>query len=151
MKAIKHNLRLLWILSAATLIVFVFGCGGGGDGGPVGTAPVIENVFITDENFNLKYQFNIGDAYNFMVTATDPEKNMDEMAVEQYFPSNSTDNPYYGPTIFGLPSQSDNTMTYYLISSGTVTGPSGDWRIEFQISDSTGFESNVFTVYVVIN
>ena len=131
----------------------IIGCGGGGgDGdGLTGTAPTIDDVVLTDENFNPKSQFDIGDTANFIVKATDPNKNMEKLLIEQYFPNDSTGNPYYGPDVIALPSQSDITMTYYLIGRITVDGPDGNWRIEFQIEDSTGLESNVFKVFPVVN
>jgi len=134
-------------------LIMIIGCGGGGgDGdGQTGTAPTIDDVVLTDENFNPKSQFDIGDTANFIVKATDPNKNMEKLLIEQYFPNDSTGNPYYGPDVIALPSQSDITMTYYLIGRITVDGPDGNWRIEFQIEDSTGLESNVFKVFPVVN
>ena len=131
----------------------IIGCGGGGgDGdGQTGTAPTIDDVVLTDENFNPKSQFDIGDTANFIVKATDPNKNMEKLLIEQYFSNDSTGNPYYGPDVIALPSQSDITMTYYLIGRITVDGPDGNWRIEFQIEDSTGLESNVFKIFPVVN
>jgi Ca-activated chloride channel family protein len=134
-------------------LIMIIGCGGGdGDGdGQTGTAPTIDDVVLTDENFIPKSQFDIGDTVNFIVTATDPDKNMEKLLIEQYFPNDSTGNPYYGPDVIALPSQSDITMTYYLIGRITVDGPDGNWRIEFQIEDSTGLESNVSKVFAVVN
>ncbi len=133
-------------------LIMIIGCGGGGDdGGSVGTAPTINNVVLTDENFIPKSQFDIGDTANILVQATDPDKNMKKLLIEQYFPNDSTGNPYYGPDVIALPSQSDITMTYHLIGRITVDGPAGNWRIEFQIEDSTGLESNLFKVFAVVN
>ena len=134
-------------------LIMIIGCGGGssGDGGSVGTAPTINNVVLTDENFIPKSQFDIGDTANILVQASDPDKNMKKLLIEQYFPNDSTGNPYYGPDVIALPSQSDITMTYHLIGRITVDGPAGNWRIEFQIEDSTGLESNLFKVFAVVN
>jgi Ca-activated chloride channel family protein len=133
-------------------LIMIIGCGGGGDdGGSVGTAPTINNVVLTDENFIPKSQFDIGDTANILVQATDPDKNMKKLLIEQYFPNDSTGNPYYGPDVIALSSQSDITMTYHLIGRITVDGPAGNWRIEFQIEDSTGLESNLFKVFAVVN
>jgi Ca-activated chloride channel family protein len=128
-------------------LIMIIGCGD-----PVGKIPpTIDNVVLTDENFNPKSQFDIGDTANFIVTATDPDKNMEKLLIEQYFPNDSTGNPYYDPDVIALPSQSDNTMTYNLIGRLTVDGPAGNWRIELQIADSTGLESNVFKVFAEVN
>jgi hypothetical protein len=111
----------------------------------------IDNVVLTDENFAPKAEFKIGDTANFIVTATDPDINMEDLLIEQYFPSDSTGNPFYGPSVIALPSQSDVSMMYMLIGGTTVDGPAGNWKIEFKIEDSTGLESNVFKVFAVVN
>ena len=146
-----NNLRYLCLIVVIAFgLIGIVGSGGGG-GGSAGTAPTIDNVVLTDGNFNPKSEFNIGDTYNVLVTATDPDKNMEELIIEQYHPSDSTGNPYYGPDVLTLTSQAYDSMTYYLIGGGTINGPSGTWRIEFQIEDSTGLESNVFTVFALVN
>ena len=147
-----NNLRYICLIVVIAFgLIGIVGSGGGGGGGQAGTAPTIDNVVLTDENFNPKYEFDIGDTYNLLVTATDPDRNMEEIIIEQYHPSDSTGNPYYGPDVLALPSQAADTMTYYLIGGGTIVGPSGTWRIEIQIEDSTLLESNVFKVFALVN
>jgi len=158
MKKIKGAAKIFRYIALTFVAVLGFiaiigtgGGGGGGDSEPAGTAPTIDNVVLTDENFIPKSVFDIDDAVNFLVTATDPDRNMEELIIEQYYPSDSTGNPYYGPDSVALPSQAADTMTYYLLSAGAITEPSGYWRIEFLIVDSTELESNVFTVYALVN
>jgi hypothetical protein len=124
-------LRILRYICISCVIVlgFISIIGSGGGGGDdaaapgvvpgIGTVPVINDVVLTDENFNPKAEFAIGDTANFMVTATDPNRNMEELIVEQYFPSDTTGNPFYGPDVLMLPSQSKDTMTY-MLSAGQL-------------------------------
>lgn len=133
------------------LFLFINGCGGGGDGGgPAQTAPKIIDVTIYDENWNIEYSFNIGELANFEVDASDPDLDMETLLVTQYYPSDSQD-IYLGPVIFSLPSQSSAEMTYWNIDPIEIIGPAGGWRIEFQIEDSLGHESNIFKVFVSVN
>jgi hypothetical protein len=145
--------KLFIIISLITII----GCGGGGDDAAppgvvpgIGTLPIINNVVLTDEDFNPKAVFEIGDEANFKVTATDPEKNMEELIITQYYLDVSKTDPFSGPEVSELPSQSDVSMEYWLLSGTTIDGPAGNWKLEFQIADSTGLESNVFTVFAVV-
>ena len=138
-------------------LIMIIGCGGGGDDAAppgvvpgIGTLPIINNVVLTDENFNPKAVFEIGDEANFKVTATDPEKNMKELIITQYYLDFSKTDPFYGPEVSELPSQSAASMEYWLLSGTTIDGPAGNWRLEFQIADSTGLESNVFKVFAEV-
>jgi hypothetical protein len=153
----KVNSRILKALRYICLscvvalgLISIVGTGGGG-GGSVGTAPEINNVVLTDADFNPKSVFDIGDAYNVLVTATDPDKNMKELSVTQFTPDDTEGDPYYGPDTLLLPSQSDDVVTYYLISDNDIDGPAGTWRVEFQITDSTRLESNTFIVFAITN
>ncbi|MBW1690828.1 MAG: hypothetical protein JRF35_01890 [Deltaproteobacteria bacterium] len=158
MKMIKKlryiSLVALFLLS---LLGIVGSNGGGGDGGGEtgsttsnnGTAPTINNVELYDVDWNLKYSFTIGDDANFAVYATDSDKDMDCCYITQYYPLDSSI-PYYGPDIMYLPSQSEVDMVYWNVNPIEVTGPAGNWRIEFQIEDANGNESDIFKVYTSI-
>jgi hypothetical protein len=127
----------------------VSGCGGSDGGGGGGTAPIITGVTLTDENFNPKLLFNIGDLGNFLCYASDPDLDIDTLFVTQFYPSNSL-TPTIGPNVISLPSQSSVDMVYFLIQPEVITGPAGDWRIEFLIEDDKGHDSNTFVVYYVV-
>ncbi len=145
--------RLVLTAILSLLLVFV-GCGGGGGGGggdsSKGTAPKINNVTITDGNFNPKSTFRIGDKGNFVASVNDPDLDITGIYVSEFFPSDS-ETPYSGPSEVVLPSQSAADMDYVLIEPTTITGPVGGWRLEFQVEDAQGNMSNIFRTYVVIN
>ena len=139
------------LLLISILFLFVGGCGGGGDGGsPPQTTPKIIDVAIYDEYWNVEYSFTIGEFANFSVDASDPDLDMKSLLVTQYYPSDSQ-NIYYGPSLLSLPSQSSVEMTYWNIDPIEIIGPAGSWRIEFEIEDSLGHESNIFKVFVSVN
>ena len=141
------------ILIVLIVLFIVSGCGDGGDGGTApgisGTAPVIDDVVLTDEYFNIKFLFNIGDLANFLVYANDPDMDMETLFVTEFYPNDST-TPYTGPTPLFLPSQSEIDMVYFMIESVAVLGPAGNWRIEFQIEDYAGHASNIFRVFFIV-
>lgn len=75
------------IIGAFFSTFLIIGCGGGGGGDApsmfLGYPPEILRVVLTDENFNAKNVFEIGDTANFLVEASDNDKNMTELIVEQ--------------------------------------------------------------------
>ncbi len=153
------KLRYLCLGGIAVLglmtIVATGGGGGGGDGAPPPpseTAPTLTNVelFNANDPGTVTFSFDIGDTANFNVSATDPDLDMTTLYFTEYFPSDST-TPYTGPTPIAMPSQSATDMVYTLIQPTEVTGPAGNWRLDFQIEDSNGNESNVFQVYIAIS
>ena len=105
---------------------------------------------LYDVNWIATASFTIGDYVNFEVYATDPDLDMVKLYITQYHPQDST-TPYLGPDLMSLPSQSAVDMIYYPIDPIEVTGPAGSWRIEFQIEDSKGNESNVFRIYASVH
>ncbi len=147
-----HYLCLVGVIALGlmTIVGSSDGGGGGGGGEDLGTAPKINNVVLYDANWIATASFTIGDYGNFAVYVTDPDLDMINCYITQYYPHDST-TPYHGPDLMSLPSQSDVDMIYYSIDPSGVTGPAGSWRIEFQIEDSKGNESNVFRTYASIH
>lgn len=137
------------ILTILIVLFAMFGCEGSDGGGGGGTAPFIDNAVLTDEYFNPKFLFNIGDFGNFLVYASDPDMDIETLFATEFYPATST-TPYIGPISIFLPSQSDVDMIYFLIEHITVSGPVGDYRMEFQIDDYAGHASNVFKVFYTI-
>jgi len=140
----RHLLLLIF------LILFC-ACSGGDDnnGEPSQTAPKINNVKIYNSHGTEDYSFNIGEYAIFGVSATDPDMDMTNLLIWQYYPADST-TPYYGPSTVALPSQSEANAIYSTIDPIEIIGPAGYWKIEFQLEDSKGNESNVFRVYASV-
>jgi hypothetical protein len=153
LKGLRYFL-LTCVISFGFISVVATGGGGGGGGSApppdLGTAPEIWAVEIYDVNWVVTLSFDIGEYGNFIVCATDPDKDMVSLYVTQYHPHDSN-TPYYGPDLMSLPSQPGVDVYYYNIDPIEVTGPSGTWRIEFQIEDSKSNESNIWKLYGVVN
>jgi len=145
---------LTCVISFGFISIIATGGGGGGGGSApppdLGTAPEIWTVEIYDSNWVETYSFDIGEYFNYKVYATDPDKDMLSLYATQYHPHDSN-TPYYGPDLIPLPSQPGVDVVIYNIAPIEVTGPSGTWRVEFQIEDSKGNESNVWKVYSTVS
>ena len=152
-KVLRYFL-LTCVISFGFISIVATGAGGGGGGGappsPPETAPTISDVNFYDAYENETYSFTIGEDANFRVYATDPDLDMISCEISQYHPHDSA-TPYYGPDTMSLPSQSHTDMVYYSIDPIEVTGPAGSWRIEFQIIDAKGNESNIWKVYSTVS
>ena len=144
-----HYLCLVGVIALGLMAIVGTGEDTGGDGGIVssGTAPEIYNVelFNTSDPNNPTTSFTIGDYYTFKVYAKDPDLDLIHLYVTQYYPDDSN-SPFYGPDTKSLSSQLQADVTYNF-GPGEITGPAGSWRIEFQLQDSRGNMSNVWTVY----
>lgn len=153
LKVLRYFL-LTCVISFGFISIIATGGGGGGGGSApppdLGTAPEITAVILYDSNWVETLSFNIGEYANFKVYATDPDKDMESLYVTQYHPHDSN-TPYYGPDLMSLPSVSAVDVYYYNITPIEITGPSGTWRVEFQIEDSKGNESNIWKLYAVVN
>ena len=95
----------------------------------------------------------------FAVYATDPDLDIANLLLTKYWPCNASV-PYDGPHIIALSSQFAAEVMYSIIDPMLwnyapiwfLTGyPLGAWRIEFQIEDTQGNESNIFKVYVSVH
>ena len=116
----------------------------------LGTAPMITLVYVYDSNWVETDSFDIGEYNNFRVYASDPDKDMRRIYITEYYPDDST-TPYHGPVSETLPCVSTVDTYYYRNEPYEVTGPSGTWRVEFQIEDSKGNESNIWKAYYIVN
>jgi len=145
-----RTLRYFCLLGVIVLgLITIVGTGGGGGGKSTGTAPEIYSAKLYNNNWVETYNFNIGGYVKFMVCATDPNKNMETLYINQYYPSNAT-TPYYS-NLLPLPSTAETWECFYSSAPTLIQGPSGNWRVEFQIEDSKGNESNIWKVYALVN
>ena len=115
----------------------------------LGTAPEILDVVFRDEYGVRTEIFTIGELANVDVQATDPDKDMETIYVTTFLP-NDAEVPHWGPEGSPLPSVSERTDWFYNIEAFEVTGPAGDYRIEFEITDAMGNDSDVFRRFIVI-
>lgn len=132
-------------------LLFIYSCGGGGGSGgsPPQNLPKITDVIICNEDWFAQYSFDIGEYANFIVYAEDPDLNMETLYVNLYLSESSI--PYFGPVIYFLPDQSDVETSYYNSDPIEIIWPSGEYRLEFEIEDAKGNESNIFKVIIYVN
>ena len=136
-------MRGFGLLTLIGLTVFA-ACGGGGGGGSSGTPPTIHEVgvFRTTSPDSQVSTVNVGREYYVAVHASDPDLDMRTLRVEQYH--GDATSPMYVDTI-RLPSQQySNTLFWDVIY---ITGPAGEWRTSFQITDASGNSSNVYWLH----
>ena len=148
-------MKQFFLLLCCALLV---GCGGGGDGGgdstpaATGTKPVINRVGMvvnTSTGYIQVDRFQVGDYANFVVDVTDPDLDISELELSQFYPSNAT-TPIYGPDIVPLGTQTDANVYISLFDDEYITGPKGNWRGEFIVRDKAGNESTPFVIYTVV-
>lgn len=135
-------MRGLGLLILIGLTVFA-ACGGGG-GGASGTPPTIHEagVFRTTSPDSQVGTVDVGREYYVAVHASDSDLDMRTLRVEQYHAGASS--PMYVDNI-RLPSQQyANTLYWDVIY---ITGPAGEWRTSFQITDTAGNSSNVYWLH----
>lgn len=148
MKRFKHTAILLFVI-----IVFN-GCdGGGGSGSDNGSRPQITDVVIFNVENGVETQtrvFSIGDRISFNAYASDADMDMSQLVIEEYYPLDAT-TPYFPPTELALPTVPQADVYFYPLEPGTISGPAGDWKVDFYIIDKKGNESNTWTVYLTIN
>ena len=132
------------VIIALTVLIIVAGCGGGGDDAvPPQLTPRIDNAVTTDGASKPKYLFEVGDLFNIIVYATDNNLDMDGMVITIYRPMTAS-TPLFD-TYFELPEQTAPSMKYFFIQDAVATGDDvGTWKLEFQITDKLGNESNVY-------
>ena len=130
------------LFAALIAVLIVSGCGGADDPDDR-TAPIITNVVITDEHFEPKTEFNILDEFNIIIYAADPDLDMESLFITEYCPKGLRTGPEYIP----LPDQVGVKRGYHFVNNGTIVGPTGNYKLEFQIDDVKGHSSNIFEVF----
>ena len=129
------------------ILLVISGCGGGDD--PYDrTAPIITDVIIVDIIDGIaveKTEFNIDDKFDILIYATDPDLDIESLFITEYCPE--VVGICNGPAYIPLPKQVGVKRGYHFTNQGTITGPTGDYRLEFQIEDYEGHLSNIFEVF----
>ncbi|GAJ05347.1 unnamed protein product [marine sediment metagenome] len=116
-------------------------------------SPVIENV----ELFNFRdlttpvTEFVIGDEATFTVRFTDPDIDCAYLTISEYFliipnPDPSSETTYW----IMQDTVTDTINSFPDLDPVEISGPMGDWRIDFRIEDKAGNVSNIFEVFVTI-
>jgi len=149
----------LKLINIMFIFVLLISCGGGGGGGTpdLGTAPIIDGVYccqvrdgdIWNSCIVKSCDYTTGEIAYISIGAIDPDINMARLIVTQYFKEFGKDDDayvqYYGPDVEALPISSSDFTVYHITVE--VTGPYGEWKIEFIIEDSNGLESEPYYLY----
>ena len=119
-------------------------------------SPVIENV----ELFNFRdlttpvTEFVIGDEVTFAVRVTDPDLDCAYLTISEYWLLNPVAEPQqeteYRIFLNGQGTTTDTINSFPDVEPSEISGPMGDWRIDFRIEDEAGNVSNIFEVFVTI-
>ena len=146
----KH-LRL--IAAALCIILINFGCSDTESTPGLGFFPKIRAAIsynVNDpENPVLTTIFEIGDNVSFTVRAEDGDYDMATLWATLY---NRADfeTPLSGPDDVPLTKQTSQIMTYSYIFPITITGPAGEYSMDFQVEDARGNISNVYQLYYTV-
>jgi len=120
-----HYVCLIGVIGMGLMTIVSTGGNGDGDGKKdTATAPEILNAVLYDSNWVTCSSFDIGDQANFGVRAKDPDKDMVNLYINQYYPANAT-TPYHS-NFLALPSTSKIEDVFYNSTALPITGPSGD-------------------------
>jgi hypothetical protein len=132
------------LIVGVCVILIANGCRGGKaqpGGGFIPRITDVQTLNIADTSG----RFTSDDQLSFTITADDEDLDMKTLFVTEYL---NSETPYYGPIEIPLPNQISNVMTYSNIGPITISGPSGDYRLDFQIEDARGNISNSLSITI---
>jgi len=107
--------------------------------------PEIISVRLYDSAGTITDTFKVNDTILASIAIFDPDLDIKSLFITSYHPSDS-DTPYDGPLIYHLTEQTDEQVVYQM--GFIAIGPAGEWRIEFQVEDSEGNESEIFPMTI---
>ncbi len=140
------------IIAGLSLILIIYGCNSGHlTTGATGWYPILTEVDmynVTDPTNPVESStFGVGDHASFDIDAEDDDLNMKTVWVTENLVTNETTTVVSGPQAVPLPGQNgQQIMTYTNIDPIIISPPKGNYRIDFQIEDATGLESEVYSV-----
>jgi hypothetical protein len=126
------------------VILMANGCNAGKGHPGVGFIPKIKDARMINVKDSAS-TYTAGDQVTFSVQAEDQDLNMKTLWVTEYHPTGS-ETPYDGPNSIILPKQSSESMTYSQLGPITLSGPTGDYKMDIQIEDASGNKTNVFSI-----
>lgn len=107
--------------------------------------PEIISISLYNSAGTITDNFKINDTILASIAIFDPDLDIESLLITSYHPSDS-DTPYDGPLIYHLTEQTDEQVVYQV--GFIAIGPAGEWRIEFQVEDSEGNESEIFPMTI---
>jgi hypothetical protein len=127
-------------------ILMTTGCNAGKGHPGVGFIPKITDAIMVDvKDSTSPSSFTSGDQVTLSVKAEDQDQNMKTLWITEYSSADSK-TPYDGPTLITLPKQNSEVITYSQIGPITLSGPTGNYRLDLQIEDTRGNKTDVFII-----
>jgi len=119
---------------------------------PISAVPRIESVqtikIRNGRNF-ASSSFRVGEKENFIVVASDSDKDIDALYVKAFAPNNKSQEPNHNWEALELEPQTKKIARYSLPEPIEAVSSSGKWRIDIQVKDKKKNMSNVYTLYVI--
>jgi len=149
----KNGVSVTKVVTIVLLIGFLLvGCTdpfGNKDDKNKGTAPQIHQVILghydpINETFSTTFTFAIGETADALISASDPDLDMAILTTKTIHLLSKNLDTYTS----ALESQSQ-VDTVYLGGLGII-GPAGEWKVEFEITDSEGNKSNLYSRNVTV-
>ena len=120
---------------------------------PKDASPRIESVQtikMTDGTNMATISFRIGEKGNFIVVASDVNKDIEILYVKGFAPQSTYQNPSLESGPVRLMPQTKKIASYSLPEPIEFPGLPGKWRIDIQVKDKENNMSNVYTIYAIV-
>ena len=168
--------RLMLVLAMA--IFLMLGCSSGGDDvvtqpqpEAVGTAPAITDyqLWLAERECVEYFDWDIYDTVSscllYEIEKTDIQLELDDIVVlwlgvydpdldivtftvKEYLRINGEYQLHHGPDTYSLVTQETESGWYVLLSE--ITGPPGEWKSNFWVTDAEGSDSNVLSIFTTV-
>jgi len=119
---------------------------------PISAVPRIESVQtikVLNGRAIASSSFRVGEKENFIVVASDLDKDIDALYVKAFAANNKSQEPTHSWEALELKSQTKKVTSYSLPEPVVAVTSPGKWRIDIQVKDKKNNMSNVYTLYVI--
>jgi hypothetical protein len=95
--------------------------------------------------------FRVGETGNFLIVASDMDKDIEKLYVKGYAPGSPDSQPTLVAGPIELTPQKKKIASYSLPEDIDVPTPPGRWRVDIQLEDKENNMSNIYTLYTIIH
>ena len=95
--------------------------------------------------------FRVGETGNFLIVASDMDKDIEKLYIKGYAPGSSESQPTLVAGPIELRPQEKKIASYSLPEDIEVPTPPGRWRVDIQLEDKENNMSNTYTLYTIIH
>ena len=147
------------IIAGLSFIIIIYGCNSGHNTtGGVGWFPIFTDINIYNvEDPTNPYEattFGIGVHASFDIDAEDDDLDMKTLWITEYYGAVviDTTGPYTTSTGVALPGQNGQQVVSWTdIYPITISGPKGNYRLDFYIEDAKGNKSDILSILYQVN